>query len=79
MRRSLPLPVWIRGTLAVVVILGAVSVIVHSRKPAVLTASAALADEGPMPELGGAIGWLNSVPLNRKSLQGKIVLVDFWT
>src|SRR5262252_5842859 len=33
----------------------------------------------PMPELSGAIGWLNSVPLNRMSLRGKVVLVDFWT
>jgi len=39
----------------------------------------ALADEGPMPDLGGAVGWLNSAPLNRKSLRGKVVLVDFWT
>ena len=39
----------------------------------------ALADEGPMPDLGGAVGWLNSTPLNRKSLRGKVVLVDFWT
>jgi thiol-disulfide isomerase/thioredoxin len=39
----------------------------------------ALADEGPMPYLGGAIGWLNSAPLDSKSLRGKIVLVDFWT
>jgi thiol-disulfide isomerase/thioredoxin len=38
-----------------------------------------LADEGSMPDLGGAIGWLNSVPLNAKSLRGKVVLVDFWT
>ena len=33
----------------------------------------------PMPDLGGAIGWLNSAPLNGKSLGGKVVLVDFWT
>ena len=33
----------------------------------------------PMPGLDGAIGWVNSVPLNRKSLRGKVVLVDFWT
>jgi thiol-disulfide isomerase/thioredoxin len=39
----------------------------------------ALADERPMPDMGGAIGWLNSPPLNRKSLRGKIILVDFWT
>src|ERR1700722_185177 len=39
----------------------------------------ALADEGRLPELAGAIGWLNSAPLNRKSLGGKVVLVDIWT
>ncbi len=38
-----------------------------------------LADEGRMPDLGGAIGWLNSAPLTRESLRGKVVLVDFWT
>src|SRR5882724_6195473 len=36
-------------------------------------------DEGAVPDLDGATGWLNSVPLSRKSLRGKIVLVDFWT
>jgi thiol-disulfide isomerase/thioredoxin len=39
----------------------------------------ALADEGRLPDLGGALGWLNSDPLNRKSLRGKVVLVDIWT
>jgi thiol-disulfide isomerase/thioredoxin len=38
-----------------------------------------LSDEGAMPDLDGAIGWLNSVPLNRKSLRGKVTLVNFWT
>ena len=32
-----------------------------------------------MPDLSGAIGWLNSTPLNAKRLRGKVVLVDFWT
>jgi thiol-disulfide isomerase/thioredoxin len=32
-----------------------------------------------MPDLGGAIGWLNSAPLSPRSLRGKVVLVDFWT
>src|ERR1700733_2805329 len=39
----------------------------------------AIADEGRLPDLGGAVGWLNSVPLDRKSLRGKVVLVDIWT
>jgi thiol-disulfide isomerase/thioredoxin len=38
-----------------------------------------LVDEGPMPSLDGAVGWLNSSPLNRESLRGKVVLVNFWT
>jgi thiol-disulfide isomerase/thioredoxin len=38
-----------------------------------------LADEGSMPDLGGAVGWLNSAPLTGKSLRGKVVLVNFWT
>ena len=36
-------------------------------------------DEGRMPDLDGAVGWLNSASLSRKSLRGKVVLVDFWT
>ncbi|PSH04028.1 MAG: cytochrome C biogenesis protein [Acidobacteria bacterium] len=38
-----------------------------------------LSDEGPMPELNGAVAWLNSPPLSRESLRGKVVLIDFWT
>jgi cytochrome c biogenesis protein CcdA/thiol-disulfide isomerase/thioredoxin len=35
--------------------------------------------EGTMPELNGAVEWLNSPPLTRAGLRGKVVLVDFWT
>ena len=35
--------------------------------------------EGTMPELTGATLWLNSPPLAREQLRGKVVLVDFWT
>ncbi len=38
-----------------------------------------LPDEGPMPDLTGAVGWLNSPPLSSKSLRGKVVVIDFWT
>jgi thiol-disulfide isomerase/thioredoxin len=56
----------------------------YPAKPAaVLAASAsghpALDDAGPLPDLSGAVGWLNSPPLSSKSLKGKVVLVDFWT
>jgi thiol-disulfide isomerase/thioredoxin len=35
--------------------------------------------EGLMPPLDGAVAWLNSPPLTRDGLKGKVVLVDFWT
>jgi thiol-disulfide isomerase/thioredoxin len=37
------------------------------------------ADEGPMPLLSGATGWINSGPLTPESLHGKIVYADIWT
>jgi cytochrome c biogenesis protein CcdA/thiol-disulfide isomerase/thioredoxin len=39
----------------------------------------ALPIEGAMPPLDGATQWLNSEPLSRDELRGKVVLVDFWT
>jgi cytochrome c biogenesis protein CcdA/thiol-disulfide isomerase/thioredoxin len=39
----------------------------------------ALATEGKMPSLDGAVAWLNSPPLTRDQLKGKVVVVDFWT
>lgn len=38
-----------------------------------------LPEEGVMPPLEGATTWLNSAPLTRESLRGKVVLVNFWT
>ena len=35
--------------------------------------------EGELPSFGGASGWLNSQPLTKDGLRGKVVLVDFWT
>jgi cytochrome c biogenesis protein CcdA/thiol-disulfide isomerase/thioredoxin len=55
-------------------------------KPTLLPVSAAasqpapaLSDEGAMPDLSGAVAWLNSPPLTGNSLRGKVVLIDFWT
>ena len=33
----------------------------------------------PAPEIVGINTWLNSQPLNLSALQGKVVLIDFWT
>jgi len=35
--------------------------------------------EGMLPELSGAVAWLNSPPLTAAGLRGKVVLIDFWT
>jgi len=51
----------------VTVIIGVAAIVMlHSETPVVLTANAALGDEGSMPELGGAVAWLNSAPLSRE-------------
>jgi cytochrome c biogenesis protein CcdA/thiol-disulfide isomerase/thioredoxin len=38
-----------------------------------------LGHEGSFPSLDGAVKWLNSPPLTREQLKGKVVLIDFWT
>lgn len=45
----------------------------------VVAIAAGTGDEGRMPELDGAVAWLNSAPLSNKSLRGKVVWVNFWT
>jgi cytochrome c biogenesis protein CcdA/thiol-disulfide isomerase/thioredoxin len=55
-----------------------------ARPASVLAASAvdtqpALDDEGPFPDLSGAVAWLSSPPLSSQALKGKVVLIDFWT
>jgi cytochrome c biogenesis protein CcdA/thiol-disulfide isomerase/thioredoxin len=42
-------------------------------------AAAALPIEDDLPDLNGAVQWLNSPPLTAEQLAGKVVLVDFWT
>ncbi len=38
-----------------------------------------LGDEGALPPLDGLGPWINSGPLTREALRGKVVLIDFWT
>ena len=42
------------------------------------TALAAAPAVQTLPNLSGGGGWLNSAPLSREQLLGKVVLVDFW-
>jgi len=58
------LALWIKGTALIV---GFVAV------------ASGTGDEGRMPDLDGAVAWLNSAPLRSKALRGKVVLVNFWT
>jgi thiol-disulfide isomerase/thioredoxin len=72
--------VWISRALGVMVIVGVIAIVIsQSNKPVVHAANTTLPDSGPMPELSGAVAWLNSAPLSRDSLRGKVVLVNFWT
>ena len=72
--------VWIGRAVGVAVIVGFTAVVMlHSEKPVVSMANAVVGDEGPMPDFDGAVGWINSSPLSRESLRGKVVLVNFWT
>jgi len=41
--------------------------------------SDALPDLGEMPSLEGGIGWINSAPITRESLRGKIAIIEIWT
>lgn len=34
---------------------------------------------GLLPPLSGGIDWINSKPLTKEELRGKVVLIDFWT
>jgi cytochrome c biogenesis protein CcdA/thiol-disulfide isomerase/thioredoxin len=38
-----------------------------------------LGDEGELPPFDGLGPWINSGPLTRESLRGKVVVIDFWT
>ena len=51
----------------------------NATSSAAMTDGAALGVEGTMPALSGATEWINSPPLTREQLKGKVVLVDFWT
>ena len=44
-----------------------------------LRSAGSLPVEGHLPGFDGATGWLNSPPLTDADVQGKVVLVDFWT
>jgi len=42
-------------------------------------AASELGDERRMPDLDGAVAWINSAPSSGKALRGRVVLINFWT
>ena len=52
---------------------------VRPEKMAEVAKTSGIQFEGMLPELSGAVAWLNSQPLTREQLRGKVVVVDFWT
>jgi thiol-disulfide isomerase/thioredoxin len=50
-----------------------------ARHQGLATAAADLKVEGALPPFDDATTWLNSPPLTRSGLQGRVVLVQFWT
>ncbi len=54
------------------------------RKPAAsaraaTTSTPSLPDLGPLPELSGGTQWINSAPITRASLKGRVVMIEIWT
>ena len=92
MKHSLRSRIWLCRLIGVPAFVGAVAISIalhttlsfHSKIPVDLTVNAAesdplLDDLGTMPGLNGGVAWLNSAPVNNRSLRGKVVLVNFWT
>ena len=50
-----------------------------SETPAAQRATVQLSNEGAFPGFDGAVKWINSPPLTRAQLKGKVIVVDFWT
>lgn len=46
---------------------------------AAATTVAPLPDLGPLPDLTGGTQWINSAPITRASLDGRVALIEIWT
>lgn len=41
--------------------------------------TASIPDLGPMPELAGGTRWINSPPITRAELRGRVTMIEIWT
>jgi thiol-disulfide isomerase/thioredoxin len=46
---------------------------------AAVASASALPDLGPLPELTGGTQWINSAPITRASLKGRVTMIEIWT
>ena len=69
---------WLRRGAATVA-LGGMAMIAATANAADAPYRSRLPVEGRLPSLDGATQWLNSAPLTAEQLEGKVVLVSFWT
>jgi thiol-disulfide isomerase/thioredoxin len=46
---------------------------------AVTSVAASIPDLGPMPELVGGTRWINSPPITRAELRGRVTMIEIWT
>ena len=72
------------GIVGILVLAAGVSALVSQRDSPQTNLSAAntlpdVPDYGPAPNFQGIVAWINSPPLDLSQLQGKVVLVHFWT
>ncbi len=61
---------------AIIAIIGAIETFVP-QDPVTTSGNTDISGD-PLPELAGITAWVNSEPLTIASLEGKVVLVDFW-
>ncbi len=64
---------------SVALVLAALLAIAEIGAHAISGKELSLSDHGPAPEFTGTSAWLNSSPLTVASLEGKVVLIQFWT
>lgn len=70
---------YLLGAVGLVVVAVAAVLVAANSDPATIRSAAGASGDGSTAPALRARGWLNSRPLSRSDLEGKVVLYDFWT